>query len=44
MEKWAIMGGYQDPHGLQSGGIRRSVRRPRSSAGDRFEKVFCESG
>jgi len=27
--KMGNQGGYQDPHGLQSGGIRRSVRPPR---------------
>ena len=33
VEERPILGGYQNPHGLQPGGLRRGVRRSRKGTG-----------
>jgi len=39
VEVGPILGEHQNSHGLQPGGLRCGVRRPRQGAGDRFEKT-----
>jgi hypothetical protein len=35
MAEWSSLGGYQNPHGLQSGSLRRRMCRPRQGTGNR---------